>query len=158
MFCMPVGITVLSCWAENCSLKNWHCKDDIKEHEKLPVRNIQVAFLIHTFYKIIYISFLISIASHICVAWFYFCLPKKRKMRTVGFWHPRYPLVPASKLLCDPLPRSVTSCLLGLQAGGEELQGVFPPSCRVPVGRLFQIEGLAASFPVVLCFSCSAER
>lgn len=103
--------------------------------------------LIHAFYKIIYISFLISIASHIRVAWFCFCLPKTRKMQTVGFWHPRYPFVPAGSLLCDRLPRSVTSCLLGLQEGEWGTSGDVSPFLQGACGKALPDLGVSSISP-----------
>lgn len=41
MFYMPVSITVLSCWAENCSLENWHHEDDINEQGELRMMFIE---------------------------------------------------------------------------------------------------------------------
>lgn len=83
---------------------------------------------VHTaFYKITSISFLISVTSHIFVAGFYLSL-KKKKMQTFTFWHPRYHFMLVGKFLCDCLLHTAANCLLGLQMGSEELQGVFFPS------------------------------
>lgn len=113
MFCIPVGITVLSCWAENCSLENWHCEDDkwtweiAYDREKfrwllvwlwftlLSIKSLQFSFwfpLLVTFLLLLFICY-------------------KRKMQTIAFWHPRYPFIPCwqtslrpSSARCHQLP------------------------------------------------------
>lgn len=126
--------------------------------------------LVHTsFYKITSIFFLISIASHIFVASFYLLQKKNADHCLLASSLPFHSLLANffATVFCALPPAAFLDC----RQGSEELQGVFPPyqgpskncfiqprACKAPAGRLFQIQRLAASLLVVLCFSCSAER
>ena len=97
--------------------------------------------LVHTsFYKITSISFLISIASHIFVA-FLICYLKKEKCRPLPFGilaTLSFLLANFSEIVFCVLP---PGAFLDCRQGSEELQGIFPPS-QGPCNNRFATESL----------------
>lgn len=132
MYCMPVGVTVLSCWAENCSLENWHHEDDINEHGEIAYDRIKFRWLL------VWLWFmLLSIKSLQFLFWFqllvmflllvFICYLKKKKSRPLPFGilaTPSFLLANFSVIVFCMLP---PAAFLDCGQGSEEPQGVFFP-------------------------------